>query len=125
MTYSPLLAWMQSAHPQDQILYYSIKSRFGAASAELRLIVGDLVKWMGNGQHSWDAYISLMSGRLIALDKQPRIRPVRVGETWRRMMVKCLLRVAGPEAKTACGTTQISGGVEAGIEGAIHVMRVF
>ena len=40
------------------------------------------------------------------------------------MMAKCLLRVAGPEAKAACGTTNIAGGVEAGIEGAIHVMRV-
>ena len=39
-------------------------------------------------------------------------------------MAKCLLRVTGPEAKTACGTTQITGGVEAGIEGEIHVMRV-
>ena len=65
-----------------------------------------------------------MSGRLIALEKNPGIRPVGVGETWRRLMAKCLLRVAGPEAKAACGTTQIAGGVEAGIEGATHAMRV-
>ena len=38
--------------------------------------------------------------------------------------MKCLLRLAGPEAKAVCGTTQLVGGVEAGIEGAIHVMRV-
>ena len=65
-----------------------------------------------------------MSGRLIALNKQPGIRPVGVGETWRRMMAKCLLKVAGPEAKTACGTTQLAAGLEAGVEGAIHAMRV-
>ena len=65
-----------------------------------------------------------MSGRLIALDKQPGIRPVGVGKTWRRLMAKCLLKVAGPEAKSACGTTQLAGGLEAGIEGAIHAMRV-
>ena len=40
------------------------------------------------------------------------------------MMAKFLQRVAGPEAKAACRTTQIAGGVEAGIEGAIHAMRV-
>ena len=40
------------------------------------------------------------------------------------MMEKFLLRVAGPEAKAACGTTHIAGGVEVGIEGAIHAMRV-
>ena len=39
-------------------------------------------------------------------------------------MAKCLLRVAGPEAKAACVITQLTGGVEAGIEGAIHVMYV-
>ena len=30
----------------------------------------------------------------------------------------------GPEAKVAFGTTQLAGGLEAGIEGAIHAMRV-
>ena len=32
--------------------------------------------------------------------------------------------MAGLEAKVACGTTQIAGGVEAGIEGTIHAIRV-
>ena len=73
------------------------------------------MEWLGNGRPPWAAYRALVSGRLIALDKQPNIRPVGVEETWRRMMAKCLLRVAGPEAKAVCGTTQLSGGVEAGI----------
>ena len=60
--------------------------RFGSASAELRLIVGDFVEWIGNGRPPWSAYRALMSGRLIALDKQPGIRLVGVGETWRQMM---------------------------------------
>ena len=98
--------------------------RFCAASAELRLIVGDFVEWLGNGRPPWAAYRTLMSCRLIALDKQPGIRPVGVGETWRHIMAKCLLKVAGTEAKTTCGTTQLAGGLETGIEGAIHVMRV-
>ena len=79
--------------------------RFGSASAELRQIVGNFVEWLGNGRPPWAAYWALMSGRLIALDKQPGIRPVGVGGTWRRLMAKCLLEVAGPEAKSACGTT--------------------
>ena len=98
--------------------------QFGATSAELRLIVREFVEWLGNWRPPWDAYRALMSGRLIALDKQPGIRPVGVGETWRRFMVKCLLKVAGPEAKAACVTTQLAGGLVAGIEGAIHTMRV-
>ena len=39
-------------------------------------------------------------------------------------MAKCLLKVIGTEAKTACGMTQLAGGLEAGILGAIHTMRV-
>ena len=72
----------------------------------------------------WAAYRALMSGRLIALEKSPGIRPVGIGETWRRLLAKCLLRVSGQEAKTACGTDQLAGGVEAGIEGDIHAARL-
>ena len=98
--------------------------RFGAASAYLRLIVGDFIEWLGNGRPPWSAYRALMSDRQIGLDKEPGIRLVEVGETWRRMMAKCLLWVVGPEAKVSCSTTQLAGGLETGIEGAIHAMRV-
>ena len=98
--------------------------RFGAASGELRLIVGDFVEWLGNGRSPWSAYRALMSSLLIALDKQPGIRPVGVGETWRTLMAKCLLQVAGPESKAVCRRTKLAGGVKVGIEGSIHTMRV-
>ena len=65
-----------------------------------------------------------MSGRMIALDKKPGVRPVGVGENWRILMEKCLLRVKGQEAKAACRTEQLAGGKEAGIDGGIHAMRV-
>ena len=65
-----------------------------------------------------------MSRRLIALDKQAGIRPVGVGETWRRLMEKCVLWVIGDEAKAACGTEQFTGGVELGIEVGIHDMSL-
>ena len=35
--------------------------------------------------------------RLIALDKQPGVRPVGVGETWRLIFAKIVLKVTGPE----------------------------
>ena len=98
--------------------------RFGAASRELRLIVEVFGEWLCNGRPPWAAYRAMMSGRLIALGKFPGIRPVRIGETWRRLLAKCLLRVTSQEAKAACGTEQLEGGVEAGIEGAIHSMRL-
>ena len=48
----------------------------------------------------------------------------RIGETWRRLLAKCLLRVSGQESKAACRTEQLAGGVEAGIEGAIHAAHL-
>ena len=39
-------------------------------------------------------------------------------------MAKCLLKVSGQEAKEACRTEHLAGGVEAGIEGEIHAARL-
>ena len=89
--------------------------RFRAASGALQMIVADFGEWLCNGRPPWAAYQAMMSGWLIALDKFPGIRPVGIGETWRRLLAKCLLQMTGQEAKAACGTEQLSGGVDAGI----------
>ena len=39
-------------------------------------------------------------------------------------MAKCLLQVTGQEAKAACGKEQLAVGMEEGIEGGIHDMRL-
>ena len=67
----------------------------------------------------------MMSGRLIALDKQLGVRPVGVGETWWRLIAKCILRVTEKDTKATCGTKHTDGGVESGIEGGgEHSMRL-
>ena len=62
--------------------------------------------------------------RLIALDKMPCIRPVGIGDSWRRLLAKCLLRVTGEEAKIACGSSQLCRGIHAGIEAGSYAMRM-
>ena len=47
-----------------------------------------------------------------------------MGETWRHLMAKCVLRMRRYEAKAACGTDQMEVGVGVGIEGEIHAMRL-
>ena len=59
------------------------------------MIVAEMGEWLSNGRPPWAAYRALMSVRLIALEKSPGIRPVRIGETWRHLLAKCLLRVSG------------------------------
>ena len=73
---------------------------------------------------SWSAYHVLMLERLIGMDKHPGVRHVGVGETWRRIMDKLVVKVAGQEANEACGMEQLCGGMEAGIEGGIHKIRL-
>jgi hypothetical protein len=48
---------------------------------------------------------------------------VGAGETWRRLFAKVVLRIAGGEAKEACGIDQLCAGLEAGIEGGIHAIN--
>jgi hypothetical protein len=64
-----------------------------------------------------------MAGRLVALDKEPGTRPVGIGETYRRLMAKCLLLAIGHQAATACGNYNLCAGLKAGIEGAVHAVR--
>ena len=64
----------------------------------------------------------LMMYRLIALDKMPGIRPVGIGDIWRRLLAKCLLWVTGEEAEIACRTNELCGGMSADIEAGIHAI---
>ena len=64
-----------------------------------------------------------MANRLMALDKCPGVRPVGIGEIWRRLFSKCVLKEAGAEATEACGSDQLCAGLKAGIEGAVHAVR--
>ena len=66
---------------------------------------------------------AFMSGQMIAIKKQPIIRLVDVGETWRRLFSKLILKVAGPEATMACQDDQLCAGPKAGIDGTIHKVQ--
>ena len=64
-----------------------------------------------------------MACRLIALDKQPGVRPVGIGEIYRRLWAKCILKVTGMQATAACDNLNLCAGLPAGIEGAVHAVR--
>ena len=97
--------------------------RFGKESGELRDAVASFTRWLANDSPPWAAYRAFMSSRLIALDKCPGVRPVGIGDIWRRLFSKCVLALAGEQAKDACGSAQLCAGLEAGIDGAVHAVR--
>ena len=77
-----------------------------------------------NSHPTCAACCALMKVYLIGMDNQPVIRPVGIGETWQSYFTKCVLVVFGPEAQEADRTEQLYGGMESGIKGGIHVIRL-
>jgi hypothetical protein len=86
-------------------------------------LLAGLAKWLGNGHLPWAAYRVLIACRLVVLDKSPGVRPVGIGEGYRRLMAKCMLKVVGHQATDAAGNLNLCAGLSAGIEGAIHAVR--
>ena len=105
---------------EDNDCFYS-RSYFKQFREDLESKFGD---WMANGLPTWADYRALMSGLLISLYKCPGVRPVSVGETWLWMLAKCVLVVTEADSKEDCGTEQLCGGLEAGIEEGIHAVRL-
>ena len=60
-----------------------------------KLCTSVVVFYLANNIPPWATYRAFMDGRLIALDKQPGVHPVTVGETWRRLFENCVMKVMG------------------------------
>ena len=94
--------------------------RFGKPSADCRKAVAGLACWLSDGTPPWAACRAFLACRTLGMDKCPGARPISIGETIRRLTAKCVIHVAGAEAKNACGTDQLCAGLEAGTEGGTH-----
>ena len=97
--------------------------RFGPESAQLRKEMALQTEWLSNTHPPWAAYRAMMACRLVALDKQPGVRPLGIGEIFRRLLAKCVLSVIGTQATVACGNFNLCAGLSAGIEGAVHALQ--
>ena len=65
----------------------------------------------------------LLASRLVALDKQPGVRPIGIGDTARRIIAKAVLTIVGSDVQEATGCRQMCGGQISGIEAAVHTAR--
>ena len=61
--------------------------------------------------------------RLIAIDKQPGVRPIAIGKVPRRIISKAILSVVRSAVLEVAGYVQLCAGQEAGCETAVHAMR--
>ena len=64
-----------------------------------------------------------MYSRMIALDKYPGVRLVGVGEMWRRLFDKIVLKVMGSEATMEYQYDKMCSRLKTGIDGKIHWIK--
>uniref|UniRef100_A0A8D8XEY0 Reverse transcriptase n=1 Tax=Cacopsylla melanoneura TaxID=428564 RepID=A0A8D8XEY0_9HEMI len=65
---------------------------------------------------------ALMSCRLIALEKNPGVRPIGIGECLTRILSECIIEVSKHDVKEVCQADQLCSGLNSGIEGAVRAM---
>ncbi len=67
--------------------------------------------------------VPLLSCRLIALDKNPGVHPIGIGDTLRRIIAEAILFVTASNIQDAMGCLQLCAGQISGIEAAVHSTR--
>ena len=66
----------------------------------------------------------LVACRLITLDKgNGSVRPIGVGEVFRRIIAKCVIQITKPDILDATGSLQVGAGQKSGSEAAVHAMN--
>ena len=104
----------------DAVALSSWLLSFGLASIELREEMAHWTEWLANTSPPWTAYRATMASHLVAMNKMPGVRPLGIGEIYRRLWAMLVIKDCGSQEKQLCGTSQLCAGLEAEIEGAIH-----
>ena len=110
------------ASETDSEHWQTVLLRHGAHSSHLTDEVTTLATKMCNQILPWSQVRALVSGRLIALDKCPGVRPIGIGECLRRIFSKSVSEFTKIDLEETCSTDQLACGLKAGVEGAIHAL---
>ena len=86
----------------------------GLAAIAHRLCIDDVIS---------TELMALVACRLIPLDKQPDVQPIRVGDFPQRIIANAFLHVISNDVQLSAGALQTCAGHDAGSEAVIHAMR--
>ena len=98
----------------DSACWRRMCSSFKGASTSLCQAIADLSRLLATRVLPAEGLVPFLSCRLIALDKQPGVRPIGVGEVLRRIVSKAILRIASTDVEAACGHLQKCAGSPGG-----------
>ena len=96
---------------------------FNKASDELCHALALLARRLCTQVSDHSILAPLLACRLIALNKNPGVRPIGVCEVPRRIVSRAILYVIKGDIQQVAGSIQLWGGQIAGIEAAVHAVR--
>lgn len=99
---------------------------FGTASNRLCVALACVGRCLCTENLQPDDLAAFTAARLIPLDKKPGVRPIAVGEVYRRIICKAIMKVVEPDVRRATAPLQMCVGIPSACEAAVHAMeRVF
>ena len=107
----------------DAACWRRLCTSFNTASSSLCDALASVARKIATTYVDPSGLSPLLSSRLIALDKNPSVRPIGIGETSRRIISKAILCTIKQDILEAAGNLQLCAGQEAGCEAAIHAMH--
>ena len=107
----------------DALGWRHLCTSFRTASLDLCHSLALVAKRISTSFTDPNALQSLLNCHLIALDKNPGVRPIGIGETSRRIIAKAVLQVVKQDVMDAAGCLQLCTGQQAGCETAVHAIR--
>ena len=102
----------------DALGWRRLCTSFRTASSDFCHSLASVARRISTSFIDPDALQPLLNCRLIALDKNPGVRPIGIGETSRRIIAKAVLYVVKQDVMDAAGCLQLCAGQRAGCEAA-------